>query len=143
MEDEFKQNIRTLLKPKSKEEFLNDVKGQYITKEIEATYLQHYKEEFPEEYLELKQRVERLLKKRYPQYSRSNGYINIKRTRMYYSSSKANVQIDGKNYEIKIVLLNMTPTRRIPEIENIRSGTHFYITKVGQVETIIKFLETH
>lgn len=62
---------------------------------------------------------------------------------MYYSSSKANVQIDGKNYEIKIVLLNMTPTRRIPEIENIRSGTRFYITKVGQIETIIKFLETH
>lgn len=143
MEDDFKHNIRALLKPKAKEEFLKDVKGQHITPEIEATYLQHYKEEFPEEYLELKQRVDRFLNKRYPQYSKMRGYIDIRRTHMYYSESRAYVQIDGKKYEVKIVLLNMMPTRKIPEIENIRRGTHFYITNVGQVETIIKFLETH
>lgn len=143
MEDEFKHNIRALLKPKAKEEFLKDVKGQHITPEIEATYLQHYKEEFPEEYLDLKQRIDRFLNKKYPQYSKSRGYIDIRRTHMYYHDSRTYVQMNGKKYEVKIVLLNMMPTRKIPEIENIRSGTQFYITNVGQVETIIKFLETH
>ena len=143
MEDEFKHNIRALLKPKAKEEFLKDVKGQHITPEIEATYLQHYKEEFPEEYLDLKQRIDRFLNKKYPQYHKTGGYIDIKRTHMYYSDHKVYANVDGKKYEIKIVLLNMMPTRRIPEIENIRSGTQFYISKLNQVETIIRFLETH
>lgn len=143
MEEEFSHNIRAVLKPKAKEEFLKDIKGQYVTNEMQATYVQHYKEEFPEEYLSLKQQIDRLLKKKYPQYHKTGGYIDIRRTHMYYSDHKVYANVDGKKYEIKIVLLNMMPTRRIPEIENIRSGTQFYITKLSQVETIIRFLETH
>ena len=128
--------ITSILKPKSKEDVLKQISLMNIlSNEVYRNYLNKYNEEIPDEYLPLYNKIVTLLKKQYPHYTTNPGNLRIRRTQMHFF-----VPSFADNRQIKLV---MYPTRRIPELEHLRSGTDFRISSYDQVVTIIKFLETH
>ena len=121
--------IVEILKPKSKEEVLNDFlfMGHYEFEKQSLKFMNEFGEEIPPQYRPLVVHIIEDAKKR--------GYwkdslIRIKHTRIIVENS----------VDKKIVLL-MFPFRKINELSHLKNGNSYVINNMDIYLKIIKFLE--
>lgn len=126
-----------IFKPKTKLEVLNILhnikcKFKHITINQEYEFIKYFNEEIPISYLPFLRQCKIQLKEKHNIILGDNiFYFKIKHTSLWLNSHvyQSNVNV------------NISPARKINELENIRNGTNFTISNLEQLDIIIEFLK--
>jgi len=126
--------LAQLLKPKCKEDVLDEIKHSNIEysnfNRVLNKYKKLYDEELPKEFYPFNIKICDDLKNKGYLQQYSDQFI-IKKTKVYIYNSE------------KTVSLLMFPVRKIKELESIRIGNTFLINNFEQYKIIINFLENN
>jgi len=105
--------INHILRPKNYDDVLLDIMNlrnaglNVVSRETEQQCIKYFNRGLPIELLPLSLAINSVIRKKFPEYYKSIGFAQIKRTEIRYFDSS-----------IKGVVLSMMPVRRIPKLEN-------------------------